>query len=148
MAQSRGATVSMLLLGLGLALAIIVPAVVLSRHHAPCGPRAFAHAAVAADSKVCSDIGRAILQQQGSPVDAAIAALVCSTIVNPQSMGLGGGVIFTIYNATTGKVEVINARETVPTRHVQGLLNQCEKARPLSIGETPGGAPGADQNTP
>lgn len=58
MAQSRGATVSMLLLGLGLALAIIVPAVVLSRHHAPCGPQAFAHAAVAADSKVCSDIGR------------------------------------------------------------------------------------------
>ncbi|XP_019565892.2 glutathione hydrolase 5 proenzyme isoform X2 [Rhinolophus sinicus] len=142
MAQSRGATVSMLLLGLGLALAIIVPAVVLSRHHAPCGPRAFAHAAVAADSKVCSDIGRAILQQQGSPVDAAIAALVCSTIVNPQSMGLGGGVIFTIYNATTGKVEVINARETVPTRHVQGLLKQCEKARPLSIGAQWIGVPG------
>ncbi|XP_032954471.1 glutathione hydrolase 5 proenzyme isoform X2 [Rhinolophus ferrumequinum] len=102
MAQSRGATVSVLLLGLGLALAIIVPAVVLSRYHAPCGPRAFAHAAVAADSKVCSDIGRAILQQQGSPIDAAIAALVCTNVVNPQSMGLGGGVVFTIYNATTG----------------------------------------------
>lgn len=141
MAQGRGATVSMVLLGLGLALAIIVPAVVLSRHHAPCGPKAFAHAAVAADSKVCSDIGRAILQQQGSPVDAAIAALVCTNVVNPQSMGLGGGVIFTIYNATTEKVEVINARETVPTRHVQGLLDQCEQARPL--GRVDRGARGA-----
>ncbi|XP_016884257.1 glutathione hydrolase 5 proenzyme isoform X6 [Homo sapiens] len=102
MARGYGATVSLVLLGLGLALAVIVLAVVLSRHQAPCGPQAFAHAAVAADSKVCSDIGRAILQQQGSPVDATIAALVCTSVVNPQSMGLGGGVIFTIYNVTTG----------------------------------------------
>lgn len=58
MAQGRRATVSMVLLGLGLALAIVVPAVVLSRRHTSCGPQAFAHAAVAADSKVCSDIGR------------------------------------------------------------------------------------------
>ncbi|XP_054961838.1 glutathione hydrolase 5 proenzyme isoform X11 [Pan paniscus] len=102
MARGYGATVGLVLLGLGLALAVIVLAVVLSQHQASCGPQAFAHAAVAADSKVCSDIGRAILQQQGSPVDATIAALVCTSVVNPQSMGLGGGVIFTIYNVTTG----------------------------------------------
>lgn len=58
MAPGRGATVGVVLLGLGLVLAIIVPAVILSRHHNPCSPQAFAHAAVAADSKVCSDIGR------------------------------------------------------------------------------------------
>ena len=58
MAQGRGAVVSLVLLGLGLALAIIVPAVVVSRHRVHCGPQAFAHAAVAADSKTCSDIGR------------------------------------------------------------------------------------------
>uniref|UniRef100_F7IEP5 Glutathione hydrolase 5 proenzyme n=1 Tax=Callithrix jacchus TaxID=9483 RepID=F7IEP5_CALJA len=102
MARGCGATVGLALLGLGLALAVIVLAVVLSGHQFPCGPQAFAHAAVAADSKICSDIGRAILQQQGSPVDAAIAALVCTSVVNPQSMGLGGGVIFAIYNVTTG----------------------------------------------
>ncbi|XP_036730629.1 glutathione hydrolase 5 proenzyme isoform X6 [Balaenoptera musculus] len=102
MAQGHGATISMVLLGLGLALAIIVPIVVVSWHRVHCGPQAFAHAAVAADSKICSDIGRAILQQHGSPVDATIAALVCTGVVNPQSMGLGGGVIFTIYNASTG----------------------------------------------
>ncbi|XP_049475087.1 glutathione hydrolase 5 proenzyme isoform X2 [Panthera uncia] len=142
MAQGRRATVSMVLLGLGLALAIIVPAVVLSRHHAHCGSQAFAHAAVAADSKVCSEIGRAILQQHGSPVDAAIAALVCTGAVNPQSMGLGGGVIFTIYNATTGKVEVINARETVPASYVPRLLDQCEQAQPLGTGAQWIGVPG------
>eukprot|EP00071_Canis_lupus_P032494 XP_022266051.1 gamma-glutamyltransferase 5 [Canis lupus familiaris] len=140
MAQGHKATVSMVLLGLGLALAIIVSAVVLSRRHARCGPQAFAHAAVAADSKVCSDIGRAILQKHGSPVDATIAALVCTGVVHPQSMGLGGGVIFTIYNATTGKVEVINARETVPTNYSPDLLDQCEQAQPLGTGEALGGA--------
>nr|XP_005595456.2 glutathione hydrolase 5 proenzyme isoform X4 [Macaca fascicularis] len=142
MARGCGATVGLVLLGLGLALAVIVLAVVLSRHQAPCGPQAFAHAAVAADSKVCSDIGRAILQQQGSPVDATIAALVCTSVVNPQSMGLGGGVIFTIYNVTTGKVEVINARETVPAHHAPSLLDRCAQALPLGRGAQWIGVPG------
>nr|XP_003938577.1 glutathione hydrolase 5 proenzyme isoform X2 [Saimiri boliviensis boliviensis] len=142
MARGCGTTVGLALLGLGLALAVIVLAVVLSGHQVPCGPQAFAHAAVAADSKVCSDIGRAILQQQGSPVDATIAALVCTSVVNPQSMGLGGGVIFTIYNVTTGKVEVINARETVPASHAPSLLDQCAQALPLGTGTQWIGVPG------
>ncbi|XP_023576792.1 glutathione hydrolase 5 proenzyme isoform X2 [Octodon degus] len=57
-------------------------------------------------------------------------------------MGLGGGVIFTIYNATTGKVEVINARETVPASSDQRLLDQCERALPLGIGAQWIGVPG------
>ncbi|XP_045145501.1 glutathione hydrolase 5 proenzyme [Echinops telfairi] len=140
MAQRSGVTLSLVVLGL--VLAITVPLVVFFRHHAPCGPRAFVHAAVAADSTVCSDIGRAILQQHGSPTDAAIAALVCTSVVNPQSMGLGGGVIFTIYDAATGKTEVVNARETVPARPVPGLLNHCEQAQPLGTGARWIGVPG------
>ncbi|XP_021112935.1 gamma-glutamyltransferase 5 isoform X3 [Heterocephalus glaber] len=57
-------------------------------------------------------------------------------------MGLGGGVIFTIYNATTGKVEIINARETVPASYAQGLLDQCERALPLGTGAQWIGVPG------
>ena len=75
-------------------------------------------------------------------MDATIAALVCTGVVNPQSMGLGGGVIFTIYNATTGRVEVINARERVPASHVAGLLDQCEQAQPLGTGAQWIGVPG------
>ncbi|XP_050780446.1 glutathione hydrolase 5 proenzyme isoform X1 [Gopherus flavomarginatus] len=113
----------LVLLVLGL-LAIVVSVIVILAQP-KCAPGSYLHAAVAADTEICSDIGRDILQRKGSAVDAAIAALVCTSVLNPQSMGLGGGVIFTIYNATTGEVMVINARETAPENINQDLLNQC-----------------------
>ncbi|XP_018428261.1 PREDICTED: gamma-glutamyltransferase 5 [Nanorana parkeri] len=118
--------VSLMILMLFVLAGIIIPlALVMSREKLSCDHGAFFHGAVAADSEICSDIGRDILKQGGSPVDSAIAALICTTVIHPQSMGLGGGVIFTIYNASTGEKEVINARETVPSRSPPNLTKQC-----------------------
>ncbi|XP_073685773.1 glutathione hydrolase 5 proenzyme [Garra rufa] len=102
---------------------------------------AFTHAAVSADSLMCSDIGRDMLLEGGSAVDAAIAALLCTGLVNPQSMGLGGGSIFTIMDKT-GKVKIISSRETVPKGVQADLLNKCPKTTPFAIGSHWIGVPG------
>ncbi|KAK2870871.1 hypothetical protein QQF64_001948 [Cirrhinus molitorella] len=102
---------------------------------------AFTHAAVSADSLMCSDIGRDMLHEGGSAVDAAIAALLCTGLVNPQSMGLGGGSIFTIMDKT-GNVKIISSRETVPKGVQADLLNKCPNKSSIVKGSEWIGVPG------
>jgi len=62
----------------------------------------------------CSQIGVDVMSKGGNAIDAAIATLLCDGAVCPQQMGIGGGFIMSIYNATTKKVMTINAREKAP----------------------------------
>ncbi|NWW50243.1 GGT5 hydrolase, partial [Pedionomus torquatus] len=127
--MSTGKICCLVLLTLGVLAMVIALVVILTQPK--CGPQHYLHGAVAADTETCSVIGREILKSGGTAVDAAIAGLICTSVMNPQSSGLGGGVVFTIYNASTGTVEVINARETVPRGFPQDLLSGCVGGYPI-----------------
>ncbi|NWT68436.1 GGT5 hydrolase, partial [Prunella himalayana] len=128
-AMGTGKICCLLLLTLAVLAAAVTLVVILTQPR--CAPQQYLHGAVAADTESCSLIGRNILKSGGSAVDAAIAGLICTSVMNPQSSGLGGGVIFTIYNASTGAVEVINARETVPRVFPHNLLSGCAAGFPV-----------------
>ncbi|NXE34938.1 GGT5 hydrolase, partial [Ptilorrhoa leucosticta] len=128
-AMSTGKICCLVLLTLGVLAVAVTLVVILTQPR--CGPQQYLHGAVAADTETCSLIGRNILRSGGTAVDAAIAGLICTSVMNPQSSGLGGGVIFTIYNASTGTVEVINARETVPRVFSHNLLSGCGPGFPI-----------------
>ncbi|CAJ0930223.1 unnamed protein product, partial [Mesorhabditis belari] len=81
----------------------------------------YSTAAVAADNEICSEIGRDVLLKGGNAVDAAVAALLCIGVMDSHSSGIGGGHFMTIYNATEGKCQVLDARETAPAAADQNM---------------------------
>ncbi|KAL9834246.1 glutathione hydrolase 5 proenzyme isoform 2-T2 [Geothlypis trichas] len=127
--MSTGKICCLVLLTLAVLAGAVTLVVILSQPR--CAAQQYLHGAVAADTERCSLIGRDILKSGGTAVDAAIAGLICTSVMNPQSSGLGGGVIFTIYNASTGAVEVINARETAPRVLHHNLLSGCGAGFPI-----------------
>jgi gamma-glutamyltranspeptidase/glutathione hydrolase len=72
------------------------------------------HQMVVAAHPIAAEIGRDILRQGGSAVDAAIAMQIALTLVEPQSSGIGGGGFLLHYAAATQKVESYDGRETAP----------------------------------
>ncbi|XP_008415765.1 gamma-glutamyltransferase 5a [Poecilia reticulata] len=123
MARSKARVYTCCLLLVAVMIAIIVIITVTTTR--TCVDDTFSKAAVAADTRKCSEIGRDMLRLGGSAVDGAIAALVCTGIMNPQSAGIGGGAIFTVMDKF-GQVKIINSRETMPSKVNPDLLKSCK----------------------
>jgi len=75
----------------------------------------FEYAAVSVDSIPCATVGKNVMMLGGNAIDSAIATMYCNGVVNPQSMGIGGGFIMTIYLNNGTKLALI-ARETAPAK--------------------------------
>uniref|UniRef100_A0A182QND5 Gamma-glutamyltransferase n=1 Tax=Anopheles farauti TaxID=69004 RepID=A0A182QND5_9DIPT len=78
-------------------------------------------AAVTSNGAECAKIGMSMLDQGGSAADAAIAALFCEGVSIPQSMGIGGGFVLTIYNRASGIVESLDSREVAPAAATKNM---------------------------
>ncbi|MFH4984943.1 hypothetical protein AB6A40_011652, partial [Gnathostoma spinigerum] len=68
--------------------------------------------------------------QGGNAVDAAIATIFCIGVMDAHSAGLGGGHMMTIYNVTTRKCSVVDAREVAPgTAHESMYVNRWSESQ-------------------
>ncbi len=63
---------------------------------------------------LATEAGATILQNGGTAVDAMIAVQTVLGLVEPQSSGLGGGAFVVYYDAGSGSLTTIDAREKAP----------------------------------
>ena len=86
--------------------------------------------AVATDTPRCSQIGKDILNANGSAVDAAIAAMFCLGVISMHSSGIGGGGIMLVYKRSLQEASVIDFRETAPALAYRDMFkDNVEKAQ-------------------
>ncbi|XP_028522783.1 glutathione hydrolase 1 proenzyme isoform X5 [Apis cerana] len=64
-----------------------------------------------------------MLNKGGSAVDAAIAALLCEGVASLHSMGLGGGFLMTIWDASTKTADYLDAREVAPSEANENMFH-------------------------
>ncbi|MBN9463624.1 MAG: gamma-glutamyltransferase family protein [Burkholderiales bacterium] len=75
-----------------------------------------------------------VLAAGGSAVDAAIAAQMVLTLVEPQSSGIGGGAFLLAYDARTRHVRAYDGRETAPAQATPQLFLDAD-GRPMTFFE-------------
>ena len=90
----------------------------------------FGSFSVASDTSVCSEIGCHVLEKKGSAVDAAIAAMLCISVVTMHSSGIGGGNFMLVYEKQRKRAVFINAREKAPSAANQTMyVNNKDNAK-------------------
>lgn len=77
---------------------------------------------VVAANPHASKAGQLMLQQGGNAIDAAIAAQLVLTLVEPQSSGIGGGAFILHYDKKNDYLTTFDGRETAPKKATHKLF--------------------------
>lgn len=85
--------------------------------------------AIAAANPLAAEAGRKMLARGGSAVDAAIAAQMVLTLVEPQSSGIGGGASLLHFDGKT--TQAFDGRETAPMGAKEDLFLDAQ-GKPVS----------------
>src|SRR5688500_5841858 len=112
-----------------------------------CAPMAISQpprvAGVGAAKPLAVDAGLEILRAGGSAIDAAVAVQTMLGLVEPQSSGIGGGGFLMYYEAATGKMTMLDGRETAPAAASPTMfLDSAGKPLPTSQAVVSGHATG------
>ncbi|WP_019027474.1 gamma-glutamyltransferase [Colwellia piezophila] len=89
---------------------------------------------VVAANPYASRAGLLMLDKGGSAVDAAIAAQLVLSLVEPQSSGIGGGGFMLHWHNKTQKLTTFDGRETAPQKATSALFLD-EQGQPLNWAE-------------
>jgi gamma-glutamyltranspeptidase/glutathione hydrolase len=94
---------------------------------------------IVTDSPFATDAGLQMLRAGGSAVDAAIAAQMVLTLVEPESTGIGGGAFVVLFDPKAKKVTTFDGREMAPASATPGMFLDAS-GKPLAHGDAiPGG---------
>lgn len=80
------------------------------------------HHMISAANPYAAEAGRQMLRAGGSAVDAAIAAQLVLTLVEPESSGIGGGAFMMLYDPVSKKTLSFDGRETAPASATPGMF--------------------------
>ncbi|ODU51681.1 MAG: gamma-glutamyltransferase [Lysobacteraceae bacterium SCN 69-48] len=95
-----------------LLFALLLP---LAATAAPAGPAAHPPgAAIASAHTLATDAGIEVIGKGGNAFDAAVAVSAALSVVEPISSGLGGGGLWLLHDAKSGRDVFVDARETSP----------------------------------
>jgi len=91
-----------------------VVSLMLAAGKAPAADTLAKHHMIAAANPFAAQAGLEMLRAHGSAVDAAIAAQLVLTLVEPESSGIGGGAFLMLYDPSANRVTSFDGRETAP----------------------------------
>ena len=97
------------------------------------------HHMVAAANPYAAKAALEILRQGGSAVDAAIAAQMVLTLVEPESSGLGGGAFMLLWDPARKKITSFDGRETAPASARPGMFLDANGNPRAHFDAIPGG---------